>query len=191
MHTQKKGPILDASNLSVSGSNIEAAVTLSLLRKGQNHLENVDSFANDVDVIGNAVPGLGLSIGNWAKAGFTWAYQVGYSGSISGNFEFSVSVGTKNPGSSLLTLDIIRFDTKSANVDNWEFFKPEFNIVKLEGGGSLEFHGQLAGVFGFELVDTLTVEARVAVPIPTLKFELKPQKSKGFELFLLSSGFRG
>lgn len=138
----------------------------------------MDRFSEDVDVFGSAVPGLGFKIGNWAKAGLTWAYQVGYSGSISGNFEFSTTIKTKNPGSSLLTLDLIRFDTRESNVDNWEFFKPEFNIVKLEGGGSFEFHGQLAGVFGFELIDIMTLEAKVAIPIPMLKFELTPQKSR-------------
>ena len=169
--------LLDASNLSISGSNIEAAITLSLLRRGQNQLEDDDRFSEDIDVLGSAVPGLGLKIGSWAKAGLTWAYQVGYSGSISGNFEISTTVRTKNPGSSLLTLDFIRFDKRESNVDNWEFFKPEFNIIKLEGGGNFEFHGQLAGVFGFELIDRLTIEAKVTIPIPVLKFELTPQKS--------------
>lgn len=170
--------LLDASNLSISGSNIEAAITLSLLRRGQNQLEGNERFSEDIDVLGSAVPGLGLNIGRWAKAGLTWAYQVGYSGSISGNFEISTTVRTKNPGSSLLTLDFIRFDSRESNVDNWEFFKPEFNIIKLEGGGSFEFHGQLAGVFGFELIDRLTIEAKVSIPIPVLKFELTPQKSR-------------
>lgn len=170
--------ILDASNLSISGSNIEAAITLSLLRRGQNQLEGIDHFAEDIDVFGSVVPGLGLQVGSWAKAGLTWAYQVGYSGSISGNFEISTTVRTKNPGSSLLTLDFIRFDSKKSNVDNWEFFKPEFKIIKLEGGGNFEFHGQLAGVFGFEIIDRLTIEAKVSIPIPMLKFELTPQKSR-------------
>lgn len=170
--------MIDASNLSISGSNIEAAVTLSLLRRGQNHLEGVDQFSEDIDVLGTAVPGLGWKVGNWANLGLTWAYQLGYSGSISGNFEFSTTIRTKNPGSSLLTLDLIRFDTKKSNVDNWAFFEPEFNIVKLEGGGSFEFHGQLAGIFGFELIDKLTLEARVAIPVPMLKFQLTPQKSR-------------
>lgn len=138
----------------------------------------MDSFSEDVDVVGTAVPGLGLQIGSWAKAGLSWAYQVGYSGTLAGNFEISTTVRTKNPGSSLLTLDLIRIDSKESNVDDWEFFKPEFNIVKLEGGGSFEFHGQLAGVFGFELIDTLTIEAKVSIPIPMLKFQLTPQKSR-------------
>lgn len=165
----------------MSGSGIEAAITLSLLKRSQNQLENDDRFAQDIDVFGSAVPGLGIEIGSWAKMGLSWAYQVGYSGSLSGDFEMSVSVGTKNPGSSLLTLDLIRLDTKTANVDDWEFFQPKFNIAKLGGGGSFEFHGQLAGVFGFELIDTLTLEASVTVPIPMLKFELKPQKSRKSE----------
>lgn len=175
---QKKGGLIDASNLSISGSNLEAAVTLSLLKRSKNQVEDVDRFSEDIDVIGTAIPGLGLQIGNWAKAGLSWAYQIGYSGSIAGNFELSVTVKTKNPGSSLLTLDMIRFDTRESNVDNWQFFEPEFNIIKLGGTANFEFYGQLAGVFGFEVIDTVTLEAKVAIPLPVFKFQLIPQKSR-------------
>lgn len=129
-------------------------------------------------MFGSAVPGLGLQIGSWAKAGLRWAYQVGYKGKFNGNFEISTTVRTKNPGNSLLTLDIIRLDSKESNVDNWEFSKPEFHLAKVGGDGSFEFHGQLAGMFGFELIDRLTIDAKVALPIPMLKFQLSGQKSK-------------
>jgi hypothetical protein len=175
---QKKGGLIDASNLSISGSNLEAAVTLSLLKRSKNQVKDVERFSDDIDVLGTAIPGLGLQIGTWAKAGLSWAYQVGYSGSIAGNFEFSTTVRTKNAGSSLLTLDMIRFDTRESNVDNWQFFQPEFNIIKLEGSGTFEFHGQLAGVFGFEVIDVVTLEAKVAIPLPVFKFQLTPQKSR-------------